>query len=520
MKKRMIAILLMMVMILGTGTLYAAAEEAAEQAAPAVTTEAPAEETVDGGDITLNSEEAVTEEPAVAEPQPVPFTLTATAAADKTGDAVISITAAGDGSDAVSYYVVKALKNGRVDPSVPEVKTTTAEARVSGLNGVYAFQVEAFKEEVTTDTDPETGEEIILDTKTVKLGTTRTADIYVAAVQDFKVYPAYRSVALEWAPVEGAVSYQIFRNGDLRATVDANDPAARAYDNEEMMAYIDTGMNEQVSLQKYNYVVYAVNESGMLSGPSEKLISSAVQQMYVTLKFKAKCTLTSHDGSKKKYTFPKNATIYAHGYLLGKHQFYYTINGQKYLFYAKYTRLKNASANYTTAFNYETKSAEYFANTYICSDGSLSYASSTPYLIWVNRYTQHVYVLEGSKGNWRISTKGADSYRNKGSSGKNKGKYSDIYKGNHVGKVFNSWECSSGKASTPSPTGIYDIKRRKIKLHGHKWWNYYHSQTALHGWVKGTVWGTPKSSGCVRNPDVNAEFIYYNIPLHTKVVVY
>ncbi len=435
-----------------------------------------------------------------------PFTLEASASVDKTGAAVVTIKASGEGADAVSYYIVRALKDGVADPAVAEVKTESSKATFSGLSGIYSFEVEAFHEEKITEINPETGEEVVVDTKTESLGKTYTEEVFVAAITNFALYPSHKSIALEWDPIEGVSYYEVYRNGELRAKVE---PDSRAYDNPEMMAFIDEGMAEQVSLAKYTYRVKAVLEEGdkiYASAPSDNLTGSCVQQMYVSIKFKAKTTLTSHEGLKKKHTFNKNEVVYAHGYLLGKHQFYYTINGKKYLFYTKYTRMKNASAKYTTSFNYDEKSAEYYVNFHKNADGSVGFASNTRNLIWVNRYTQHVYVFEKVNGYWRLN----ESVATKGSS-----KRSSI-----IGKLYRDWECSTGKSSSPSPTGTYKIFKRQKSKHGHKWWNYYHSQTALHGKVKGTVWGTPRSSGCIRNPDPNAEFIYFNTAKYTKVNIY
>ena len=578
MKKRLIAILLTMVMVLGTGTMFAAAEEVneGEQSAPAVEvkeeepaqpaapeiTSQPRSVTVFGGDqatfsvaasgegltyqwqyknskmsdfavtnlagnktetlafnattaydglqfrcvVTDASGNSVVSSAALLTVVVKPFTLNATASVDTAGDAVVKIDASGEGADTISYYIVRALKDGVADPAVAEVKTEKSPAKFSGLSGVYSFEVEAFSAETSTEIDPATGEEVVVETGAVSLGKTVTDEVFVAAITGFELYPAHKSIALEWDAIEGVSYYEVYRNGSLRAKVM---PEERAYDNEERMAYIDEGMSEQVSLAKYTYRVKAVLENGdkvYASAPSQNLTGSCVQQMYVSIKFRSNCTLTSHDSAKKKHTFKKNEVVYAHGYLLGKHQFYYTINGKKYLFYTRYTRMKSPSAKYTKDFNYSEKSAEYYVNFHKNADGSIGFISNTRNLIWVNRYTQHIYVFEKYNGYWRLN----ETKATKGSS-----KKSAI-----IGKLYRDWECSTGKASSPSPTGTYKIYKRTSRKHGHKWWNYYHSQTAIHGKVKGTVWGTPKSSGCIRNPDYNAEFIYYNTPKHTKVNVY
>ena len=76
---------------------------------------------------------------------------------------------------------------------------------------------------------------------------------------------------------------------------------------------------------------------------------------------------------------------------------------------------------------------------------------------------------------------------------------------------IDDWECSTGLASTPTPTGINGLKsiHQKIKSkNGIKWWSTFNGNAALHGRKKGKQVGKPASNGCVRNPDEKANLIY------------
>ena len=535
MKKRMIAMLLTLIMVLGTGTLSVAAiegEGVEEPAAVEVEVEA-AEDQAEASDV--DAEEAITEKdpqsqiedntgeepPAESGETVKPIDLTASATVNNDGGVTFTVTQ----DEAISYYVIRAMKNGVVDTSVPELKVAAAEissAVFSGLDGIYAFEVEAFHEETPA---PAEGEDASAAAPVVtSLGKAVTEEVYAAKVKDLKIYPSHRAIAVEWTPVGDATSYEVYRNGELLATVG---PESVAYDNDEIMAYYDDkDMPEQPDLPKYTYTVKAKSGDAE-AAPSDEVKGSSIQQEYVRITFKAKAKLTSHNtGIKNKtHTFNKGQTVYAHGYLLGKHQFYYNINGVNYLFYTKYTRVKSPSGQYTKSIDYDTRAAEYFVNFHKNQDGSIGMGSSTNYMIWVNRYTQHLYVFERAHDSahpqkkWQICTLKASKYN----TGKTNGG-SDIYnkkKGiDRRSNVYNNWEVSTGRSSAPSPTGSYTIKKRTARKGGHKWWNFYHSETAIHGKVKGTVFGQPMSMGCIRNPDLNAEFIYFNIPKKSKVLVY
>ena len=119
-------------------------------------------------------------------------------------------------------------------------------------------------------------------------------------------------------------------------------------------------------------------------------------------------------------------------------------------------------------------------------------SSSKSRLIWVSGYCQHVYIFTGSTGNWTCEK---------------------------------DWKISTGKASTPSPTGKKSISKKIKYRHGIKYWSCYSSLNALHGVKRdwGKRLGSIQSSGCIRNPNSSsngAQWIYYNCQKGTRVYVY
>ena len=100
----------------------------------------------------------------------------------------------------------------------------------------------------------------------------------------------------------------------------------------------------------------------------------------------------------------------------------------------------------------------------------------------------------------------------------------------YKGKNYRDWEVASGKAATPTPGGLtlkfkrkpVNIYRKSGTVYGHKTknWNFYHSQTALHGRVGKAIYGKPRSLGCIRNTDAQAIFIKKVIPMKTRVAIY
>lgn len=125
------------------------------------------------------------------------------------------------------------------------------------------------------------------------------------------------------------------------------------------------------------------------------------------------------------------------------------------------------------------------------------YSSSTNYLVWINRYTQKVYVYTGEKEDWTI---------------------------------IKTFPCSSGANNCPTPIGVFAISSNGGT------WNFDHyyvnnvtifnGDIAFHsillnygGGVFDGELGYPKSHGCIRMNIEDAKYMG-TLPIGTTVVVY
>ena len=127
------------------------------------------------------------------------------------------------------------------------------------------------------------------------------------------------------------------------------------------------------------------------------------------------------------------------------------------------------------------------------------YSSSTPFLILVNRTTHKVGIFQGWTGNWRL---------------------------------LQYWDCSDGKASTPTVEGIFKVGSRGYYFYSGDaicyWWTQFYGDYLFHsvlynrynGSLMDGRLGMGLSHGCVRMDINNAKWIYDTIPSGSTVVVY
>ena len=129
---------------------------------------------------------------------------------------------------------------------------------------------------------------------------------------------------------------------------------------------------------------------------------------------------------------------------------------------------------------------------------SNNYASPTGFLIWVDVSNFKVNVYKGSKNYWTL---------------------------------FQSYLCTLGKESTPTPTGIFSIGVKGLSFGEEKGYKclYYTSFKGnylfhsiiynLDGSVIDGRLGKKLSDGCIRLATDNAKWIFDNVPANTKVVI-
>ena len=126
------------------------------------------------------------------------------------------------------------------------------------------------------------------------------------------------------------------------------------------------------------------------------------------------------------------------------------------------------------------------------------YSSNTNWLILVDTSRCLTSIYTGSRGNWSLNRR---------------------------------YVCSTGKASTPTVLGEYQVYGKGYSF-GHGYTCYYYTQFygdyLFHSSpyyvnsnrVMDPTMGVPSSAGCVRLEIQNAKWIYDNIPYGTKVVTY
>lgn len=139
----------------------------------------------------------------------------------------------------------------------------------------------------------------------------------------------------------------------------------------------------------------------------------------------------------------------------------------------------------------QNSNAENFVN-------SSDFSSDTNYLIWVELKNFRVNIFQGSTNKW---------------------------------VMLNSYLCTIGKNSTPTPKGTFKIGIKGLYFgvnKGYKCWYYtqfkgnylFHSIIYnLDGSVRDGRLGMKLSDGCIRLAKINAKWIYDNIPRDTKVVI-
>lgn len=299
---------------------------------------------------------------------------------------------------------------------------------------------------------------------------TGTADpvMIPETVTGLKTFKDYNGVTLTWTPLtgEGVTGYNIYRNGALLKNISEMTAST---------AYVDG----TAAGTTYNYQIAPVYTGDVEGTKSTAVSGISVRQAFVYISMKTKRTLKAHDGSGAKVTVYKNERIKSYGFTAGKYIF--DKNGHK--FYVNRTSTKKASYDYTNAYDYSKTEAANFVN-------HKGISSSTNRLIWVSFYTQQIYLFSGSAGKWTC---------------------------------YDTWKISTGKASSPSPTGMKSIGKKISKRHKLSYWSCFSSLNAFHGvnassWKKGL--GKPKSGGCIRNLTSQAKLIYKTIPKKTRVYCY
>lgn len=290
-------------------------------------------------------------------------------------------------------------------------------------------------------------------------------------ISDLTANTVGKTVKLSWKGDSRADTYDVYVGGKYKATTSATNYTLTVspYYNtnfkvKAFKSYEDNGETKYVPSPGFSNVVYW----------------NGIKAMSIKFKVKSACSLKSHGGKKQTLKLKKGQVITASMFSGGKYIF--KMNGS--VFWMNRTRAKSPYAYYTKSFDYTREEAEHFVNMY-------GVTSATKQMIWVSTYTQHAYYFTGSKGNWTCRR---------------------------------DWHVSTGKASTPTPTGktyaTMSIQKKLKKRHSIPYWSCFSSFNAFHGKKKSWKMGAPASGGCVRNNVSDAQWIYNNVSKKSRAFVY
>ncbi len=267
-------------------------------------------------------------------------------------------------------------------------------------------------------------------------------------------------------------------------------------------------------VKKGSQYAYGAMSNPILGRPlSSKQLKAAVGNIhpyYYKCKTLAKL---SADG----VTIPKGATVTIIKKVSGKSTIKY--NGEQYKVPTSALEIVDFITKWQDA---PTKSeAEAFVN-------AKGYQSESDYLVWINTYTQHLYVFKGSQYNWTL---------------------------------VKDHKCSTGDTGYPTPIAVSQIHYKKKIWFFNKedalekgldiqcgYWASRIKGGAIHSWMynwsnekrttgkepdgypatesahkfiwSATKYGYPKSHGCVRVPIEIAKWIYDNVPIDSTNVTY
>ncbi|MBR0400310.1 MAG: L,D-transpeptidase [Mogibacterium sp.] len=376
-----------------------------------------------------------------------------------------TITLSGDEADLKKVEKIIVVRNGETEKTV--AADEDGKTKITGLSvgSKYVFKAATEKDKVLGKSDE----------VEIKYAIAHPTGVVAA--------PGHKSVTVYWKAVEGATGYEIYRSNEkgknykLLKKVGAGKTSYR----DKTVVEGPSGNTGKV----YEYKYYVVTVSGdQKSDKSEIEKAGKVRSALYEITFKSSAKLTSHDKYKKSITFKAGQTVYADGFAQGKYQFSYKKGSKTYRFYSMWMRIKNPKGHIKK----NAYQNGHTATDYVNQGG---YNSKTKWLIWVNIYSQRVYVFKGKKGNW---------------------------------KLVKDWQCGSGTPKTPTSSGMNKKLHRKAKHYSkHKWWNMFSGTMAIHGSngaKEEAKLGKLISNGCVRVTNDQAQWVFNNVSIGTRVLIY
>lgn len=131
------------------------------------------------------------------------------------------------------------------------------------------------------------------------------------------------------------------------------------------------------------------------------------------------------------------------------------------------------------------------AENWVNSEG---FSSKTEWLYWANKYGQYVYIFKGSKGSWVLQ------------------------------KTFKcgTGTIADGDGGDPGvyfSAQIYDKQKEFKGPRGILYWNMHYSSKHGNSIHKGAT-GKPSTHGCIAMGDIGVQWVYNNLPIGTRVILY
>lgn len=319
-----------------------------------------------------------------------------------------------------------------------------------------------------------------------------------------------RTVTVKWKKVSGAIGYYIYRNTKKSkpskpykeiskgSTITFKDKKLKG--KKTYYYWVQTIKSYTRKGEKYKTV-------SALSKPDKAVVNKFLTckirtiKWYTTTKSKTKI-YKSKTGSAVKKTVPKNTKIFV--------PFINPRKPNKRVYSTNYKGWINRSVIgedaigdvayiKKKALDWSKEEKEAFVN-------KKGYSSSTGYLSWTSQYTQRVNIFKGKKGHW---------------------------------KLIKTMRCTTGRWSRRTGNGsklmIRSHQARKDKTSETGYRYYYINLSIINGnafhspaWRFGTKHCIkdvkrnlqPDTAGCTRMSVADSSYIYHNIPLHTRVVIY
>ncbi len=322
------------------------------------------------------------------------------------------------------------------------------------------------------------------------------------------------TVKLKWAKTTNASGYYILQKTDEGykkvATVKKGSTVTATIKN------LKNGTVYYFKVQAYRTVdgVTAVGSMSDVVEGRPNVKSAAVKSVhtyYYKVKVTKKTTATPVSGGKS-ITLKKGTTIKLIKKASGNGKSTALIKGVQYKVSNKALNLNKYSFIYKNKTLYSKATAEAFVNykgykTTASKDG-------VHYLIWINTYTQRLYLFTGEQYNWtckkvvKCATGMPGTYLD----------YEDLTTVKHsetpLGKSA-IWKKDKTWIFAADQYAYWASRISGGAIHS---WLYY--PTTMKKWTNVGSLGTPSSHGCVRVDISVAKYIYDHCPLGTTVVVY